>query len=157
MQSIQFGKAMRAHFRIGQQWHYLNHGSYGAVLRVVHDYQRKLEDLIVRTLSCCVSPQCAQDENPNAFFDDTLGFAMRRAAADLASFISAPHEHPPALMPSADCEPDNVALVPNATTAMTTVIRSLSFTQNVRALVPQSPQRLGWLLRVLCVLCCVWR
>lgn len=74
-----------------------------------------------------------QDENPNAFFDDTLGFAIRRAAADLASFISAPRlDHLPYLMHPTDCEPDNVALVPNATTAMTTVMRSLSFTQNVR-------------------------
>jgi hypothetical protein len=47
IESIGFGKTMKAHFRVGKQWNYLNHGSYGAVLRAVHTYERSLADLIV--------------------------------------------------------------------------------------------------------------
>ena len=61
----------RSHWSLDPQVTYLNHGSFGAVPRVVESAQRELQQLM--------------EANPNLFFRTTLPPLMRAARARVAS------------------------------------------------------------------------
>ena len=86
------------HWRLDPEFVYLNHGAYGACPRAVLRYQRELRDTIER--------------QPVVFFEDRYFAMLDAARAGLARFIGA--------------REDGLAAVPNATTGVNTVLRSLS-------------------------------
>ena len=77
---------------------YLNHGSFGACPRHVLDYQQALRDRMER--------------EPIRFLLRELGDMWERARSDLAAF--------------AGCDADDLVFVPNATTGVNTILRSLA-------------------------------
>ncbi|MDF1595566.1 MAG: aminotransferase class V-fold PLP-dependent enzyme [Acidimicrobiia bacterium] len=90
---------MREHWDLDGSVTFLNHGSFGASPRVVLDHQTNLR----RTM----------EREPVRFFADELEDLARSARAELGRFVGA--------------HPDDLVFVPNATTGVNTVLRSLSF------------------------------
>ena len=85
------------HWTLDRSVTFLNHGSFGATPRPVLDAQTAWRERMER--------------EPGAFFVRELEPAMDHARAVLGAFIGA--------------DPDNLAFVPNATTGVNTVLRSL--------------------------------
>jgi isopenicillin-N epimerase len=90
---------MREYWDLDGSVTFLNHGSFGASPRVVLDHQTNLR----RTM----------EREPVRFFADELEDLARSARAELGRFVGA--------------HPDDLVFVPNATTGVNTVLRSLSF------------------------------
>jgi isopenicillin-N epimerase len=88
-----------AHWRLDPNVVFLNHGSFGAVPRVVCQRQRELQDLL--------------QAEPIRFFVELLEPLLDQARKDVAPFLG--------------CPPDDLAFVHNATTGVNAVIRSLRF------------------------------
>ncbi|NQV96637.1 MAG: aminotransferase class V-fold PLP-dependent enzyme [Acidimicrobiaceae bacterium] len=87
----------RAHWSLDPQVAYLNHGSFGAVPRVVESAQRELQQLM--------------EANPNLFFRTTLPPLMRAARASVAAWLGV--------------SPDLFAFVPNASQGVITAASAL--------------------------------
>jgi isopenicillin-N epimerase len=85
------------HWTLDPQVEFLNHGSFGACPRHVLDRQQELRARMERQLVLFLSRE--------------LEPLLDEARASLASFVGA--------------EPDDIAFVPNATTGVNTVVRSL--------------------------------
>lgn len=90
---------LAAHWDLDPDVVFLNHGSFGACPRVVLAEQQRLR----REL----------EAEPVRFLHRELEARLDAARAELAAFVGA--------------EPDDLAFVPNATTGVNTVLRSLSF------------------------------
>jgi isopenicillin-N epimerase len=88
-----------AHWRLDPSVVFLNHGSFGAVPRVVCQRQRELQDLL--------------QSEPIRFFVELLEPMLDDARRDIAPFLG--------------CPADDFAFVHNATTGVNAVIRSLTF------------------------------
>ena len=100
--ATEFGRAMRdEHFAFDPAYTPLNHGSYGAFPTVVRDYQRSLQDGI--------------EARSDPFIRFTIPKLLNESRAAAASFLGVPM--------------DDVVFVPNATTAVNTVLRNLNFVE----------------------------
>ena len=87
----------RAHWALDTGTHFLNHGSFGATPRLVLQRQQELRDLM--------------EAQPVDFMQRRLPGLLERARRRLADFIGADHE--------------GLVFIPNATTAVNAVLRSL--------------------------------
>ena len=88
---------MRAHFSFPQSWTNLNHGSFGSTPASVQSHRSSL--------------QLQSETRPDAFIRHVYPGLLARARGALAELLRAPA--------------DEVVLVPNATTGVNTVLRSL--------------------------------
>ena len=89
----------RSHWSLDSEITFLNHGSFGACPKAVLDRQQQLRAQLER--------------EPVRFFEDELEPLLDAARRELAAFVGA--------------DPTDLAFVPNATTGVNTVLRSLSF------------------------------
>ena len=96
---VAFGKAMRDHFLFAEGYTPLNHGSFGTYPKPVRAELRKWQDL--------------SEAKPDTFIRYDYPKLLSAACATIASFLDVPAQ--------------DVALVPNATTGINTVLRSLVF------------------------------
>ena len=85
------------HWQLDPDVCYLNHGSFGACPTVLLEAQRRYRDMLER--------------EPVAFFVDRLQGLLDTVREELGRFVR--------------CDPDDLALLPNATTGVNTVLRSL--------------------------------
>lgn len=94
-----FGHAMRQHFLFDEKWVNLNHGGYGTYPKQVADRRSELLRTIERT--------------PDAFLRyDHMTF-LKESSQRLAKYLSVPVEE--------------IVLLQNATLAINTVLRNLTF------------------------------
>ncbi|HIG86105.1 MAG TPA: aminotransferase class V-fold PLP-dependent enzyme [Planctomycetes bacterium] len=91
--------SLRGHWILDPEVHFLNHGSYGACPSAVLDEQRSWRDRIER--------------QPVAFFGLELRNHLDEAREKLASFLG--------------CDGSGLVFVPNVTTGVNAVLRSLEF------------------------------
>ncbi|XXG95914.1 hypothetical protein Hte_002190 [Hypoxylon texense] len=95
-----FGRGMRqAHFNFASSYTPLNHGSFGAFPSCVREYQQKL--------------QCETEAKPDTFIRFSYPRLLREAREAVAPLLGA--------------ETDEVVFVPNALTAINTVLRNLTY------------------------------
>ena len=87
---------------------FLNHGSFGACPEFVIKEQRKWQDRM--------------ESEPVRFFEDEMPLLLKQSRDALADFLS--------------CSSEDLALVPNATTGVNTILRSLIFSKDDEILVP---------------------
>src|SRR5438045_4278864 len=98
--AVPFGLPMRSnHFLYDKAYTPLNHGSYGAFPAAVRDYRIRLQDRI--------------EARPDPVIRNTLPPLLDEARAAVAPLLGVPT--------------DEVVFVPNATTAVNTVLRNLVF------------------------------
>jgi isopenicillin-N epimerase len=97
-----------AHWTLGAELTYLNHGSFGACPRVVLEEQSRLRALL--------------EADPMAFFFDIGPALWQQARLSLANFLRA--------------DVDGLSFLPNASTGVSTVLRSLRFKPGDEILVP---------------------
>ena len=96
------------HWLLDEQCVFLNHGSFGATPVAIRKEQQKWQDLL--------------EDEPVRFYEDlAMGF-METARGALSKML--------------ECDPEDLALVENATTGVNTVLRSLVFEQGDEILVP---------------------
>lgn len=96
------------HWLLDEQCVFLNHGSFGATPVAIRKEQQKWQDLL--------------EDEPVRFYEDlAMGF-MKTARGALSKML--------------ECDPEDLALVENATTGVNTVLRSLVFEQGDEILVP---------------------
>ena len=97
-----FGSAMRtSHFNFEPSYIPLNHGSYGAFPKAVRERQREI--------------QAGADARPDPFIRKTLPKLLADSRAVVAPLLGVPV--------------NEVVFVPNATTAVNTVLRNLKYEQ----------------------------
>ncbi|KAL8947495.1 MAG: hypothetical protein Q9222_006232 [Ikaeria aurantiellina] len=94
-----FGHAMRSHFQFDPSFTPLNHGSFGTYPKSVKDCLRHFQDL--------------SEKQPDAFFRYDLAGYIEDARGAIAQFLKV--------------DVDECVFVPNATTGVNTVLRSLVF------------------------------
>jgi isopenicillin-N epimerase len=93
------GSPLHAHFALDPELVFLNHGSFGATPRVVLDAQSVLRERM--------------EKNPMQFFLRDMECLLDEVRRSLGRFIGA--------------RPDDLVFVPNATTGVNAVLRSLRF------------------------------
>ncbi|KAI0839809.1 aminotransferase family protein-like protein [Hypoxylon sp. FL0890] len=97
---IPFGREMRqAHFNFASSYTPLNHGSFGSSPSCVREYQRRLED--------------EAEAKPDTFIRFTYPRLLQEAREAVSPLLGA--------------ETDEVVFVPNALTAINTVLRNLAY------------------------------
>lgn len=90
---------MKEHWSIDPSVVYLNHGSFGATPRTIQAFQSEL--------------RARMEKNPQQFFSRDLERMLDETRAALGAFLSA--------------APEDLVFVPNATTGVNAVLRSLRF------------------------------
>ena len=100
---VPFGAEMRKeHFTFSEDYHPLNHGSFGASPKAVLEYQRQLQ------LEC--------EARPDTFIRFTYPKLLKKSREAVAPLLGA--------------DPGEVVLVPNTTTGANTVLRNIPFVQD---------------------------
>ena len=98
--TVPFGRAMRdAHFNFDEAYTPLNHGSFGALPTAIRDYQRDIQEQI--------------EAMPDTFIRYTIPKLVDESRAAVAPLLGV--------------STDEVVFVPNATTAINTVLRNLTY------------------------------
>ena len=100
--------SLAEHWNLEPNRIFLNHGSFGACPEFVIKEQRKWQEQM--------------ESEPVRFFEDEMPSLLKKAREVLADFLS--------------CSSEDLALVPNATTGVNTVLRSLVFNEDDEILVP---------------------
>jgi len=88
-----------SHWLLDPKIYFLNHGSFGATPITILEYQRQLRERLER--------------EPVRFFTQELEDLLEEARKNLSAFLS--------------IDTDNLAFIPNATTGVNTILRSLTF------------------------------
>ena len=99
---------LAVHWGLDPETVFLNHGSFGATPTAIREEQRRWQDRM--------------EHEPVAFLDGEGLEQMTAARHALAEMLS--------------CDPDDLALVDNATSGVNTVMRSLVFNEGDEILVP---------------------
>ena len=106
------GKPQRSslaeHWMLDPTCVFLNHGSFGATPKFIIDEQRRWQEIL--------------ENEPVRFFERIAPDAMLEARRSLAKMLT--------------CDPEDLALIENATSGVNTVLRSLKFSQGDEILVP---------------------
>ena len=100
--------ALAHHWTLDPTCVFLNHGSFGASPKFIIDEQRKWQDIL--------------ENEPVRFFEETLHDVMLDTRKSLAKMLS--------------CNPEDLALIENATSGVNTILRSLKFAPGDEILVP---------------------
>ena len=100
--------SLAEHWNLEPNRIFLNHGSFGACPEFVIKEQRKWQEQI--------------ESEAVRLFEDEMPSLLKKAREVLADCLS--------------CSAEDVALVPNATTGVNTVLRSLVFNEDDEILVP---------------------
>ena len=87
---------------------FLNHGSFGACPDFIIEEQRKWQNQM--------------ESEPVRFFEHEMPLLLKKSRDALADFIS--------------CSSEDLAFIPNATTGVNTILRSLIFSEDDEILVP---------------------
>ncbi|KOC11242.1 hypothetical protein AFLA70_617g000400 [Aspergillus flavus AF70] len=96
----QFGKPMRQHFLFDDSWVNMNHGSFGAIPK----YVRK----------CLLEKQDLVEKSPDAFVRYDYSKHLLESRKAVADLVNAPL--------------GTIALIPNATSGIDTILRNLDYT-----------------------------
>ncbi|MDP6640768.1 MAG: aminotransferase class V-fold PLP-dependent enzyme, partial [Candidatus Poseidoniaceae archaeon] len=99
---------LSSHWELDPSCVFLNHGSFGATPIFARKEQRRWQDIL--------------ENEPVRFYERIAPEALRLARVSLAEMLN--------------CNPDDLALVENATTGVNTILRSLEFNQGDEILVP---------------------
>jgi len=99
---------LSSHWELDPSCVFLNHGSFGATPTFARKEQRRWQDIL--------------ENEPVRFYERIAPEALRLARVSLAEMLN--------------CNPDDLALVENATTGVNTILRSLEFNQGDEILVP---------------------
>ena len=98
--TVPFGRAIRdAHFNFDEAYTPLNHGSFGALPTAIRGYQREMQELT--------------EAKPDTFIRYTIPKLLDESRAAVAPLLGV--------------STDEVVFVPNATTAINTVLRNLVY------------------------------
>ena len=100
--------ALAHHWTLDPTCVFLNHGSFGASPKFIIDEQRKWQDIL--------------ENEPVRFFEETLHDVMLDTRKSLAKMLN--------------CDPEDLALIENATSGVNTILRSLKFAPGDEILVP---------------------
>ena len=100
--------ALAHHWTLDPTCVFLNHGSFGASPKFIIDEQRKWQDIL--------------ENEPVRFFEETLHDVMLDTRKSLAKMLN--------------CDPEDLALIENATSGVNTILRSLKFALGDEILVP---------------------
>ena len=100
--------ALAHHWTLDPTCVFLNHGSFGASPKFIIDEQRKWQDIL--------------ENEPVRFFEETLHGVMLETRKSLAKMLT--------------CDPEDLALIENATSGVNTILRSLKFAPGDEILVP---------------------
>ncbi|KAB8231867.1 pyridoxal phosphate-dependent transferase [Aspergillus alliaceus] len=96
----QFGKPMREHFLFNGSWVNMNHGSFGAIPKYVRDCLLEKQDLV--------------ETSPDAFIRYDYSKHLLESRKAVADLVHAPL--------------GTIALIPNATSGIDTILRNLDYT-----------------------------
>lgn len=96
------------YWSLDQDTVFLNHGSFGATPSAITEEQRRWQDLL--------------EKEPVFFYMEGVLEPLIQARKALATMLT--------------CDPDDLALIENATTGVNTVMRSLTFESGDEILVP---------------------
>lgn len=98
--SVSFGKELRKHFLLDlDNWTFINHGAFGCVLK--------------EALEAAYKWQCYVERQPVRFLDRELLSLLGHVNRRLANFVGS--------------DPTNIVLLPNVTTAINTVLKSMAW------------------------------
>ena len=100
--------ALAHHWTLDATCVFLNHGSFGASPKFIIDEQRKWQDIL--------------ESEPVRFFEETLHGVMLETRQSLSKMLN--------------CDPEDLALIENATSGVNTVLRSLKFAPGDEIIVP---------------------
>ncbi|KAE8137458.1 pyridoxal phosphate-dependent transferase [Aspergillus pseudotamarii] len=96
-----FGKPMRKHFLFQNSWLNMNHGSFGAIPRCIRKCLHEKQDLV--------------ESSPDSFIRFDYAKHLLESRTAIATLVKAPVQ--------------SIALVPNATTGIDTILRNLEYSR----------------------------
>jgi isopenicillin-N epimerase len=99
---------MSRHWELDDKTVFLNHGSYGATPTIVLDEQKRWQRLL--------------EKDPVRFYEEIAPDALRKSREAIANLVN--------------CDPEDLALIENATSGVNIILRSLSFEKGDEIIVP---------------------
>jgi isopenicillin-N epimerase len=99
---------MSRHWGLDDKTVFLNHGSYGATPTIVLDEQKRWQRIL--------------EKDPVRFYEEIAPDALRKSREAIANLVN--------------CDPEDLALIENATSGVNIILRSLSFEKGDEIIVP---------------------